>query len=61
MTDNEKQTSPSRVNEFLEDLLKELEDPIHQRIINAYQGIDPVGSMETELGKILLEVIKSEN
>jgi hypothetical protein len=57
------QTNPisSRSNEFLSELLEEITDPIHKRIINAYQGDDPVHSMETELGKILLEVLTHED
>ncbi len=57
------QTNPisSRSNEFLSELLEEITDPIHKRIIKAYQGDAPVQVMETELGKILLEVLTHED
>jgi hypothetical protein len=52
---------PSRRDEFLLELLEEISDPIHKRLIKAYQGADPVRSMETELGEILLEVVRRED
>jgi hypothetical protein len=51
----------SRLEEFLDELQEKISDPIHLRLIKAYQGIDPVVSMETELGKILMEVVKNED
>jgi hypothetical protein len=51
----------SRLEEYLDELKENVKDPIHLRLLKAYQGIDPVDSMEVELGKILLEVLKSEN
>jgi hypothetical protein len=50
-----------RSEEFLSELLDELSDPVHKRLIEAYQGGDPVHSMEAELGKILLEVLRRED
>lgn len=48
-------------SEFLSQLLNEITDPVHWRLINTYQTDDPVGSMENELGKILLEVLTHED
>lgn len=46
---------------FMDKLLAQLSDPIHKRIIQAHGGVDPVQSMESELGKILLEVLHRED
>jgi len=51
----------SRREEFLDELQRELSDPLHRRLIQAYQGDDPVQSMESELAKILLEVLRHED
>jgi hypothetical protein len=47
--------------QFLEELEKELSDDIHRRLIRACQGSDPVKSMESELGTILLEILHRED
>ncbi len=47
--------------EYLDELLVELSDPVHKRLIQAYRGDDPVQSMESELGKILMEVLYHED
>ena len=46
---------------FMEELVAQLSDPIHRRIIQAHHGIDPVQSMESEIGKVLLEALKRED
>jgi len=46
---------------YIEEFLAALSDPIHKRLIQAYQGSDPVKSMESELGKILLEALHCED
>lgn len=51
----------SRREEFLKELQKELSDPLHRRLIQVYLGDDPVRSMESELGRILLEVLHRED
>jgi hypothetical protein len=61
MIDNPETSKSSRLEEFLAELQGNITDPIHLRLIKAYQSADPVTSMETELGKILMEVVKSEN
>ncbi len=52
---------PSRRRQFLAELAEQVSTPVHRRLIEAYGGGDPVQSMETELGKILLEVIARED
>jgi hypothetical protein len=47
--------------EYLDELLAELSDPVHKRLIQAYRGNDPVQSMESELGKVLMEVLNRED
>ena len=47
--------------EFLNELQKELSNPLHKRLLQAYQGSDPVQSMEAELARILLEVLHRED
>lgn len=46
---------------IVEELVAQLSDPIHQRIIQAHRGVDPVQSMESEIGKVLLEVLNRED
>lgn len=53
------QSSPTK--NILGELLSQTTDPVHKRIISAYAGEDPVVSMEGELAKILLEIMKDEN
>ena len=51
----------SRCEEFLDELQKEVSDPLHRRLIQAYRGDNPVQSMESELSKILIEVLRGED
>ena len=52
----------SRREEFLKELQRELSDPLHRRLIQVYLGDDPpVQSMESELARILLEVLHRED
>lgn len=53
------QDSPCK--EYVDELLAELSDPVHKRLIQAYRGDDPIRSMESELGKILTEVLSGED
>jgi hypothetical protein len=46
---------------FVEELVAQLSDPIHKRIIQAHTTADPVQSMEFEIGKVLLEVLIRED
>ena len=47
--------------EYPAELLAELSEPVHKRLIQAYQGDDPLQSMESELRKILMETLKHED
>ena len=59
---NNKVTSQhSSREEYLDELLAELSEPVHKRLIQAYRGNNPVQSMESELGKILMEVLNRED
>jgi len=51
----------SRREEFLDELQREVSDPLHRRLIQAYRGDNPVQSMESELAKILSEVLHGED
>jgi len=46
---------------YVEEFLSALSDAVHKRLIQAYQGNDPVESMESELGKILIEALHRED
>jgi hypothetical protein len=46
---------------YINELLDELSDPIHKRLIQAYQGNNPLESMESELQKILMEILHNED
>jgi len=56
----EKPAAESAGHEYVEQFLEQLSDPIHKRLIEAYSGDDPVESMETELGRVLEEVLDNE-
>ena len=51
----------SRSEEFLDEVRREVTDPVHTRLIQAYRGDDPVKLMESELARILLEVLRGED
>ena len=51
----------SNLQKHLTDLMDGLSNPVHKRLIQAYKGGDPKGSMESELGKILSEVLHHED
>jgi hypothetical protein len=46
---------------YIEELLSQLEEPVHKRLIQAYGGSNPVQSMEAELRHIITEVLHSED
>lgn len=58
---NEATSQHSSREEYLDELLAELSDTVHKRLIKAYRVDDPVQSMESELGKILMEVLRRED
>jgi hypothetical protein len=47
------------VRQHLEAIAAQLTDPVHVRLVRAYAGEDPKASMESELGRILREVLES--
>lgn len=49
------------LEEYMRRFLERLPDPVHRRLIQAYGGEDPVGSMEVEFGNVLREVVNSED
>ena len=49
------------LNEYIDKLLSQLSDPAHKELIKAYRGTNPLQSMEAMLGKILLEILHSED
>jgi hypothetical protein len=60
--DGRSQINQSFREKFLNELLSNLENPLHKRIVAAYQGKDdPVASMEAELGAVLLEILNHED
>lgn len=51
----------SRHEQFLDELQREVSDFLHRRLIQAYRDDNPVQSMESELTKILFEVMRGED
>ena len=58
---DEKKIEHQRIKTYQAELIEELNNPIHKRLVKAYKSSSPVNSMEDELGKILLEVLNDEN
>jgi len=58
---DQRSTQASRHDEFLTELEASISDPVHKRLIKAYQGNDPTTSMESELKTILLEILQRED
>lgn len=52
---------PDNSAEFLKELETLLTDPIHKRIIHAYSTSEPLQSMETELARIVQEIMNRED
>jgi len=46
--------------QLLQELISNLPNPIHKRLIEAYESESPLRSMESELGKILLEIYNED-
>jgi hypothetical protein len=49
------------LKKFLDELQKEISNPLHKRLIQAYGGSEPVKSMESELAKIISEILRHED
>jgi len=45
---------------YLKELLSGIQDDVHKRLIEAYRGENPLESMESELRKIIMEVVERE-
>lgn len=59
---NSKETTQQLSEEqYIDELLAQISDPIHKRLIQAHRGTDPVESMESELSDVLLEVLHRED
>lgn len=59
---NSKETTQQFSEEqYIDELLVQISDPIHKRLIQAHRGTDPVESMESELSGVLLEVLHRED
>jgi len=54
-------TERSRLELYLEELKALVKDPVHKRLLAAYTGDEPKNSVELELDRLLLEVLKSED
>ena len=54
-------TEPSRLELYLEELKELVTDRIHKRLLAAYRGDRPKQSVELELDRLLIEVLKSED
>jgi len=50
-----------RLELYLEELKALVTDPIHKRLLSAYIGDEPKESVELELDRLLIEVLKSED
>ena len=50
-----------RRRKFLEEMQREVSDPLHKRLIQACEGDNAVERMESELGKMLLEILHRED
>lgn len=51
----------TRLKEYQSELLEQTLDPVHKRLVKAYQLSRPVESMEDELTRLLLEVLRDED
>ena len=51
----------SRLEQYLKDLDNLTTDPVHKLLIAAYKGVHPKESMEQELGRLLMQVVKRED
>ncbi len=51
----------SKLQKHLAELVDRLTDPVHKRLIQAYEETNPRESMEEELGVILIEVLHRED
>lgn len=60
MSSNQLKTESSEET-YIRELLAQLEEPIHKRLIQAYSSGKTVQAMEAELRNIITEVLHSED
>jgi hypothetical protein len=48
-------------SEYIDGVLQKLSNETHKKIIKAYKGEDPVGSMESKLGEIVMAIVNRED
>ncbi len=60
MAEEEKPNNP-KVAQYLSEVLENISNQRHRRIIQAYKGENPVQLMETELSEIVMEILNSED
>lgn len=51
----------TRLQQFIQELLDKIQDPIHRTLVEAYEINNPVQSMESELNKILMGILNDED
>jgi hypothetical protein len=56
-----RQSSLDKIQEYKKELLELVADPVLMEIIEAYSFPNPVDQMETELDKILLEILNEKD
>lgn len=49
------------IKQYIDEISEKLKDQYHRRLIQAYDKEKPLISLESELEKILLEVMSSED
>ena len=55
------QSRLDKTQEYKQELLDLVTDPVLKQIIKSYNFPNPVNQMETELDKILMEILNEEN
>ena len=50
----------SRRQEFMAELVAQVTDPLHRRLLEAYTGDEPLKAMERTLREILTEMVSHE-
>lgn len=49
------------IEQFVEELLPLADDPLHQRLVRAYGGPEPVASITAEFQQIVREILGDED
>jgi|GEM_PF-2067523 len=48
-------------SEYIDGVLQRLSNEIHKKIVKEYKGEDPVSSMESKLGEIVMAIVNGED